>query len=307
MGGMQYSVHSKFILSPIIEILKDTVNACIGIGRGIETQSLGEYVLQTTFLRMTGASEQKLKCICWEMATNDYDYRYHYLKKNYGECSSYQDKCSIYREMVEMTRKMDPSFNIARLFDDIDTSSKEEELINQKIRETQRLQEKKEKRKLTEDEVKKLSKGIRDNYAKKGLGEKEKLHLCKVIEFENIQERLANVIGNSLVAQWGQHKYNDYKQKWNTMSGWGFAEGDNLFVKELQDLYTDFVYAHRNRCAHNLASCRNNLPTLKTLADDRFVYSNYYFYFSVLLLLDDIFIRLYRAYQDSLKRMSEQF
>lgn len=115
MKNMQSSIHSKFILTPIIDILQDAVNACAGIGNGVETQPLGEYVLQTTFLKMTGASEQKLKCICWEMATNDYDYRYRYLKKNYGECSSYGDKSSIYKDIIERIGKIDSSFRVTRL------------------------------------------------------------------------------------------------------------------------------------------------------------------------------------------------
>ena len=59
MQTMQNSSQRKFILTPIASILRDTVTACNGVGHGIETQSLGEYVLQTTFLKMTGASEQK--------------------------------------------------------------------------------------------------------------------------------------------------------------------------------------------------------------------------------------------------------
>ena len=107
---MQSEEQRKFILTPIVEILQEAVNACKGIGQGIETQSLSEYVLQTTFLKMTGAQEQKLKCICWEMATNDYGYRYQYLKKNYGECSSYSDKSSIYKDLTEAVKKMDNQF-----------------------------------------------------------------------------------------------------------------------------------------------------------------------------------------------------
>ena len=48
--------HTKFILTPIFEILKDCVNATKGIGIGIETYPLCEYIMQTTFLKMTGAS-----------------------------------------------------------------------------------------------------------------------------------------------------------------------------------------------------------------------------------------------------------
>lgn len=300
---MQNSIHSKFILTPIIGILKDTVNACAGIGKGIETQSLGGYVLQTTFLKMTGASEQKLKCICWEMATNDYDYRYRYLKKNHGECSSYADKCSIYKDIADIIEKIDPGFNVGHLFDDIDILSKEKELIDQKIKETKKLQEKKKNRTLTDEEFEKLSKGMKAHYAKKGLCEKEKIHFSRVVLFEGVLDQLSGIIGNTLVAQWGQHGYNDYIQNWKALSSWNYAEGDNLMEKELQDFYTDVVYAHRNRCAHNLVSFQTNLPTLKTLEDEKFVYSNYYFRFSILILLDEIFMRLYRAYLEAMRKL----
>lgn len=303
MVVMQSSIHSKFILTPIIGILQDAVNACAGIGNGVETLPLAEYVLQTTFLKMTGASEQKLKCICWEMATNDYDYRYRYLKKNYGECSSYADKCSIYKDIIDMIEKIDPGFRASHLFDDIDISSKEEELIDLKILETRKLQEKKKKKKLTESEFEKLSKGMKAHYAKKGLCEKEKIHFSRVVLFESVLDKMSEIIGNTLVAQWEQHGYNNYIQNWKALSSWSFAEGDNLMEKELQGLYNGVVYAHRNRCAHNLVSFQSNLPTLNTLEDENFVFCNYYFRFSVLILLDEIFVRLYKAYQEALEKV----
>ena len=303
MAIMQNSIHSKFILTPIIGIISDTVNACAGIGNGIETQSLGEYVLQTAFLKMTGASEQKLKCICWEMATNDYEYRYRYLKKNYGECSSYADKCSIYKDIIDMIQKMDPGFSMSYLLDDIDISSKEEELIDQKILVTKKSQERKKNRELTEAEFEKLSKGMKAHYSKKCLCEKEKMHFSRVVLFESILDKLSAIIDNTLVALWDQYGYNNYIQNWKALSSWSFAEGDNLMEKELQDFYTDVVYAHRNRCAHNLVSFQNNLPTLKTLEDARFIYHNYYFRFSILILLDEIFIRLFRTYQETMGKV----
>ena len=76
----------------------------------------------------------------------------------------------------------------------------------------------------------------------------------------------------------------------------GFALGDVLMDKDYQDFYTNVVYRHRNRCAHNLSSFQNNLPTLKTLVGEDFVYDNYYYRFSMLLLIDEIFMRLYKAY-----------
>lgn len=303
---MQSSIHSKFVKTPIIGILQDVVNACAGIGNGLETQPLGEYVLQTTFLKMTGASEQKLKCICWEMATNDYDYRYRYLKKNYGECSSYNDKCSIYKDIIERISKIDSSFSIANLFDDIDISSKLNELISNKINEVRVNQEKKKNRKLTDVEVEKLSKGMTAYLTKNGICDKERLNFRRIALLEDIQKDVDRIIGSSLVALWEQQNYNNYKKIWRGMAENRFADGDALLGKEFQFLYTDYTYAQRNRCAHNLVSYQVNLPTLKSLLDEDYRYHNYYLHFSLLILLDEIFVRLYKVYQESFSQAISQ-
>ena len=86
---MRTNTHSDFIFSPITEVLKDAVTASSGIGNGIETFPLYDYVMQSTFLKATGFQEQKMKCICWEIATFDYEYRYEFTKTPLGECSSY--------------------------------------------------------------------------------------------------------------------------------------------------------------------------------------------------------------------------
>lgn len=293
---MYDNIHTKFILSPILNILYDTKNACKGIGDGIGTQSLGEYVLQTTFLKMTGASEQKLKCICWEMATNDYEYRYQYLKKNYGECSAYSDKSSIYKDLINAIVKLNPAFKVSDIFENIDISPMLDELIQQKIDCARKNQERKKKRKLTDTEYEGLSKGMTLYYNRGGFCEEEMACFRRKVLFRGVGNKIHEAIGNSLISQWEQHNYANYLRLWNTLSPITYAEGDTLLGKELQDFYTDIVYAHRNRCAHNLKSFQNNLPTLKTLISKNYVYDNYYFHFSILILLDEIFVRLYRTY-----------
>lgn len=296
MSAMQNNLQRKFILTPIANILQDTVTACNGIGRGIETQSLGEYVLQTTFLKMTGASEQKLKCICWEMATNDYDYRYRYLRKNYGECSSYEDKSSIYRDMVDMIVKLDPDFSVSNLLADVDISSKEKELIEKKIIDTQKKQEVQNRRKLTDVEAQKLADGMRAHWSKKGLCERERANFSRIVLFESMLDMVIGIIDGTLVTQWEQHNYLNFVKYWKGLASGDYALGDMLLGKTFQNFYTEVVYKHRNRCAHNLSSFQSNMPTLKTLIDEGFVYYNYYYRFSILLLLDEIFMRLYKAY-----------
>lgn len=297
---MQSNRHERFILSPIISILQDAVNASAGIGDGVETQSLGEYVLQTTFLKMTGASEQKLKCICWEMATNDYEYRHDYMRKNYGECSSYDAKNGIYKDLIERIQRLDSSFSVDMLFDDIDITSRVKAQIENRIRKEIKKQVANKGRELTEEETNRLSDSIEARYAVNGLPDIEKARLCRTIEFESIQDSIVGIIGHSLLAQWEQHNYQNYTLLWKSMSDRYYAEGDALLCKDLQVFYSEYVYDHRNRCAHNLMSFQNNLPTLKALAEDGFIFNNYYFRFSMLVLLDEVFVRLYKRYSEAL-------
>lgn len=98
--------HNNFILSPLSDILKDMISASSGIGSGIETFPLCDYIMQSTFLKMTGAQEQKMKCIVWEFATYDYDYRYlRFTKERLGECSTYDEKQKIYKDIITQIEK----------------------------------------------------------------------------------------------------------------------------------------------------------------------------------------------------------
>lgn len=102
--------HIEFIIKPITSVLKEVVNASSGVGTGIETYPLYDYITQSVFLKMTGFQEQKMKCICWELATFDYDYRYIFLKKPLGECSTYEEKQIIYKTVVNQLEKYGVAF-----------------------------------------------------------------------------------------------------------------------------------------------------------------------------------------------------
>ena len=109
---MYKSEHTDFILSPLSDILEEGFLACQAVGDGIESYPLCDYVLQSLFLKLTGAQEQKLKCICWDLATKDYDYRYEYLnRKNYGECSNYDSKNGIFKDLISIIQKRDSTFD----------------------------------------------------------------------------------------------------------------------------------------------------------------------------------------------------
>ena len=239
--------HTKFILTPIFEILKDCVNATKGIGIGIETYPLCEYIMQTTFLKMTGASEQKLKCILWEIATNDFHFRYEFLKTSYGECSNIKEKNKIFKEMVVQIKKL--SFDT--------------------------------------------------DYIKNIFSDETKTNIKK-----KTTEDIIDIFEKTCLASWQEKQFLFYKNNssklFDTSHFCNYAcdkqGNENISLIENSIDFEHIVYDQRNRCAHNLRSYQNNLPDFKILVSNEYDYENYFFRFSILVLLDEIFMKMYSEY-----------
>lgn len=245
---------NNFILASISSMLEDAVSATSGVGFGIETYPLCDYVMQSVFLKMTGALEQKMKCICWEMATNNYEYRYYRYSQNpLGECSSYKEKKEIYKDLIEQ-----------------------------------------------------ISKFKNEAFDPHSLGRPN------ILSESSLQVKKSFADSNLMI--WAQKGFNEYQEIWNAVSEKYFAhDKNNLFTnksnlpgmgstkKSLDEIYTDHLYRHRNRVAHNTFSYQQNLPTLNTLVSEGYTYDNYFVYFSILLLTDNIFIKLFEEYLCSLE------
>jgi hypothetical protein len=227
--------HKDFILSPITDILSNVVSANAGIGNGIETYPLGDYVMQSVFLKMTGFQEQKMKCICWELATYDYEYRYRrFTLKPLGECSSYDEKKIIYKDLIEQIKKHIPDFDVS--------ASLDKELI----------------KKTTFSEIK-------------------------------------DIFSNTNFSTWSQKNFIEFTSNTTLIQSNYFCNANNLLENVLQDKYL-LLYNHRNRCAHNTLSYQQNLPTLQTIINESYRYDNYFVRFALLILLDKIFIALFKKY-----------
>lgn len=248
---MKDGIHTKFILTPISEILKDCVCATKGIGDGIGSYPLCEYIMQTTFLKMTGASEQKLKCILWELATNDFEFRYDFLKpqNNYGECSSIKDKQKVFKELIKEINKLSRESNVIKdLF----------------------------------------SNNVKDNIKNKATKE-----ICDLLK-------------DSIITKWQEKMFLLFTRKYNnflqTSSFCNYNNDGNLSLIEQSLNFESIVYNQRNRCAHNLISYQTNLPRLSVLVDKNYDYQNYFFRFSILVLLDEIFMKMYSKYLELLEK-----
>lgn len=240
------SKHSDFIRTPIITILKEAINIAEKVSNGIEMHPLYDYVIQTTFLKMTGFQEQKLKCIQWELATDNYEYRHREISKNgIRGYSEYDDKNDLYKDLFSHI-----VFN--------------------------------------ENEIEKIKNKIKTN----------------LTEVSNIYEK-------SILFTGYQKQVKIYKDIWskikcehffceNKKSGRHLLSPNNFDEKNesLCYIYKEYLYKHRNRIAHNIVSYQQNLPSLKSLIDEKYKYNNYFLWFSILILIDNIFIELYNKYRE---------
>ncbi len=236
--------HSKFIDTPISNILNDAVNATKGLLYRMETYPMSEYLFQSIFLKMTGASEQKLKCICWDIATTDYEYRYSFLRNNHGECSSSKDKKDIFKEICERIMKKDETFNLNNLIPD------------------------------------------------------------KQIFIKEVRDVVIDNIKGTVLSQWNNKDFEFFrKNEGFVVDTQVKCDGNCVLGDSIWKDYEEFVYKHRNRCAHNLESYQTNLPTLSKLSSSRHDFDNYFYRFSILILLDKISILLYDTYLKTLEKI----
>lgn len=75
----------------------------------------------------------------------------------------------------------------------------------------------------------------------------------------------------------------------------------SLFGKDVEEDYNEIVYAHRNRLAHNTTSYQRHLPRFETMKAEEYHWHNYPYRYFLLVLIDSVFIKLYKDYQNGCK------
>ncbi|MBR1453828.1 MAG: hypothetical protein IJ593_04205 [Lachnospiraceae bacterium] len=106
--------NKKFIKTRISTLLSREIDCVSSFSNMIEFYPISEMILQSLFLKLTGAQEQKFKSMLWEWACMDLDYRRYLLKNsrsndtkdnnyiNYPEIKNY----SAYCEKNDFIKKM---------------------------------------------------------------------------------------------------------------------------------------------------------------------------------------------------------
>ena len=310
---MYTDIHTEFIQTPIRTILEQGINASRSLIFGIESFPMSEYYLQSLFLRMTGAAEQKMKCILWQMATDDYQYRNKYLNyQGLGECSTDSSKNTVFKDLVYQIINIKSDFDINSIWDDYvyDSAVVAQERSKWESKERASRQKKIDTiikkridkgKPMTEDEIDKMSKGImgmplnEDNFNNHLSANKRRSRVAQILE-----EVLLLSINTSFEA-WRNVDLLNYKEHCQKkIKGSDIAtknkDGVNLLSGNLVKLYNDLVYLQRNRIAHNTASYQHNLPALESLSSEEYYLHNYFFRFAIILIVDEVFMRLYKVY-----------
>lgn len=112
--------HSQFIQTPLFKDLQTKIASFATLGDTIEVFAIQDSFMNSLFLSLTGAQEQKSKCICWMLAQYDLEYRRtrFFADWKLSECSTLIDKNAVYNDLVQQTQKISAGYRV--FMDDAD-------------------------------------------------------------------------------------------------------------------------------------------------------------------------------------------
>lgn len=247
-------VHDDFIKTSVTLMMDEVCDAMGGIEMGLETYPLCDYIMQSLFLRMTGFMEQKMKCICWEVASVDFEFRREtYEKWSYSECSTYKDKNDILKKWCCLINQRCSDFSV-----DEPTRKQLLDKVKQSV-----------ERFFQDSNMK--------GWSQKSFNEYEEL-------FRDVEATAVLYENNGSYELFrGCNNHGDKKFE---------KECSNRHQPCLRMMYQS-MYINRNRLAHNSISFQQNLPCLETLAGHEFPLRNYFIHFALLILIDECFMYLF--------------
>ncbi len=236
---MFYSSTTEFIITPLANILATANESMMAIEDGMQNYPVADWVMPTVFLRMTGAQEQKLKCIYWDLGSMDLERRFHRILEKMGDMSCYDEKRDLCTDLVSFLVRNKPGY-------DPETDIDRGKLLADAI-----------------EDVKKACDGTL-------------MQIWYADYYQDFEEITRNMNASDIL-EWNEK---DCKCK-------------DLLKGEMRKAF-DAMYYHRNRCAHNTTSFQRNLPKFEALSGKTAVYENYFIRFFVLILLDRLFVMLYK-------------
>ena len=113
----------------------------------------------------------------------------------------------------------------------------------------------------------------------------------------NSFNKVKDMFMDTNLVTWNKKLFNDFLESKLIKETQYLNNSNNLLENIIQEKY-DEIYKQRNRLAHNTQSYQQNLPDFKMLSIEKEYSRNYFLWFAILLLIDNIFIELYKIYID---------
>lgn len=292
---MYNNIHSDYILRPLYEQFSQGLHACMALNPGIETHPLKEYYLQSLFLKLTGAQEQKLGCLSWDIATDDLEYRWKYkCEKSFG-CSSYKDKQAIIQNLKAICMELkhckayiDPWKLVSIEMGNDLFQIRKEQYINHQCKRWCNNTPKSQQNSVTDENDKK------EKYYASKVYKNDSHEVYKGSSLISVFEKLNESLQDSFLYHWLPRQYAVFKQYVDSQIDYANIDGKCLFIDDLQSIYGESVYKFRNACAHNLVSSKTYFPSFAQLSDD--INENYFLRLWMLLIIDEIIMAYYKCY-----------
>lgn len=242
-------VHITFIESPISDILQTGIKSVALLETGMKILPTIDYILSSLFLQLTGAVEQKMKQILWELASNSFECRYEFMREAHGEYSSIKDKNSVLKLLCHGILNIDSNYNFDTEISRGTIIDKSVDCIKQSFKNTN------------------ISASYPQEYSQ----------FFKIVDRNNIKD-------NQLF-----HDKRIFLPQAQC--------GDPIKLAEAYES----LYRYRNSCAHNTKSYQIDVPTLTTMSQDNYLYQNPFLRFFILILIDSLFLELFKIYRNQLK------
>lgn len=253
------SPHQDFITSSVTDVFREASAALSSIDDGMMMLKASDYILQTAFMKMTGFLEQKMKCICWEIASQSYEYRHGvFFKERICGFSSYGEKKAVLNDLIKELFRCNAGF-------EIDKPKKQDMILR------------------VEDDI--------DSFCKVPC-----MHKIYLRQFVITKELLKKIKPEDILS--GATKGDITKVELFSGQVKGNVQGivtKNGKIN-LQYAYEEIVYKHRNRCAHNTICYQRNNPLIDVVSSADYPFHNYLVRFAILDLVDMIFIMVYNAW-----------
>ena len=252
------SPHQEFITSSVTDVFIEASAALSSIDDGMMMLKASDYILQTAFMKMTGFLEQKMKCICWEIASQCYEYRHGvFFKDRTCGFSSYKDKKLVLNDLIEELSRCNKGF-------EIDKHQKQDMILQ------------------VEDDI--------DSFCKVSC-------IPKIYsrQYEVTKGLIKKIKPDNILP--GPDKGKKMELFSGNVKGDGQGIITKKGKIDLQYAYEEIVYKHRNRCAHNTICYQRNNPLIDVVSSADYPFYNYLSRFVILDLIDVIFIYVYNVWR----------